>query len=1108
MGIAFGVRTSGTGIVRGPSGKATIAKTIAVLALSVVAALAFSAAKASAETCNETWKGTSESSWTEAKNWSPEKVPSATETACIGAGKSATLGTSVTVGAVNGAGTLTIFSASLQIAGVEHSSIGTLRLEGELSLSGELSVTSSFLAERSSKIKGPSQLTLASGASGMIGTPSECTPLTLDGTTLVNDGTLALGEEGKNTGAIIMSEKAQFDNAKIFNDYGGMSGCSGGEASFKNSEGESGAAITNTGSFTTSVTPRTLMAVFFVNEGELKVKQGELIILNGATGVGGIWAVESGATLATDSAISLTGDTWMGTGRFVITGNKVTATLLNGKLATVEVNSRAELAVPSAISAIGNLVLPGGTVTVNPTSLLNVTSSLSATNGATMTGTGEITLARGATGKVGQGSDCVAVTFKEGSFVNNGTITFGESGGSFGGTIELSEGARFDNAGTFIDDAVGTKCGKGELSIGEQGTPESRFTNGGTFKVNAGTKTIEVEPHFAIDGPIKVESGHLVIYHPIIPEGAKSRGGENPSTPKQRPSHCGGPVECATGDYYEVQTDLSVGGRGVGLNLTRTYNSQAAVEGILGPFGYGWSSPFSDHLKVEPSNHKATLVQANGSTVVFSESGGVFTAPVSSQDKLSGSEGAGYTLTLENQTKYVFNGKNDRLESVTDRNKNETTLSYNSEERLETITDPAKRSLTFKYHEGLVESVTDPMGHTVKYTYEGKDLATVTEPGETSPRWAFKYEANKVTEMIDGRGGKTINKYNGANQVELQTDPEGHVLKFEYGSFQTTITNEATGAVTYEEFSSENEPVVITHGFGSPEPSTETFTYNEAGEETTATDGNGHTTEFGYEEGNRTSETNADGDETRWGYNGTHDVISTTTPNNETTTIEREADGNAKKVERPAPKSEEQKTEYRYKEHGEVEEMIDPLGHHWKYGYNEHGDRTSEEDPEKDKRTWEYNEDSQVSRTTSPRGNVAGEEAAKYATKIERDAQNRATSVVEPPGEGDLFAKSFTHREPREVAFGEPASLAVDKTGASGSPTPRTTTSCSSTQDTSSNNRSAKKAQRPASSKASAAWRSTHRATCSRSTQATTASRSTRVLTSGARLAPLAAYTS
>ncbi len=51
----------------------------------------------------------------------------------------------------------------------------------------------------------------------------------------------------------------------------------------------------------------------------------------------------------------------------------------------------------------------------------------------------------------------------------------------------------------------------------------------------------------------------------------------NPGEPNRPTCSLGRPVNCATGDQFVTQSDLSVGGRGPGLSLTRTYNSQLAV---------------------------------------------------------------------------------------------------------------------------------------------------------------------------------------------------------------------------------------------------------------------------------------------------------------------------------------------------------------------------------------------------------------------------------------------------------------------------------------------------------------------------------------------------
>jgi RHS repeat-associated protein len=515
------------------------------------------------------------------------------------------------------------------------------------------------------------------------------------------------------------------------------------------------------------------------------------------------------------------------------------------------------------------------------------------------------------------------------------------------------------------------------------------------------------------------------------------------------------PVDCETGNLVEAQTDIDVPALGVPFALKRTYNSQAAVEASSpGLFGYGWSSSFSDHLEINPSSDMATVVQANGSTVDFFgdvEVPGTLTGPAWSQATLVHTEADTYEYTLPDQETLTFNSSG-RLLSESERNGNTTSVSYNEEESCEggchkvlksiQITDPAGRKITLALNgDGEVESATDPMGHVVKYGYEAGDLVSVTKPGESSPRWTFKYNgSHEMTELLNGLGGKTTNEYNEVHQVVSQTSPLGEKSAFKYekiggsegygsalvceesgeeeenaesiepwevsGGFyssppeqETTITNESTGAVEHEHFNSEDELDTLTRAAGTPDETTETFSYNAAGELTAATNGDKHTTEYGYDSaGDRTSEKNPDGDETKWEYNSNHDVTAVTEPNGEKTTIERDGHGNAIKVSRPAPGEATQTVKYKYKSDGELETMTDPLGHEWKYEYNGDGNRDSETDPEGNKRTWEHNEDSQLTATVSPRGNASGAEPANFKTTIERDAQGQPIKVTDPLG--------------------------------------------------------------------------------------------------------------
>jgi YD repeat-containing protein len=301
-------------------------------------------------------------------------------------------------------------------------------------------------------------------------------------------------------------------------------------------------------------------------------------------------------------------------------------------------------------------------------------------------------------------------------------------------------------------------------------------------------------------------------------------GKENPGEPNQKRACAGDPVSCATGNLTESQSDLSVGGRGVPLVLTRTYNAQGAVtQSSPGLFGYGWSSSFGDHLTINSAAGTVTVVQANGSAVIFKSIGGPgeLTAPQWAQAKLVLNGDGTYTYTLPTQETFHFDASG-RLLSETDRSGNTTTMNRSAEGRLESVTDAAGRKLMLTYNtEGQVESVKDPMGHTVKYTYESGNLASVTLPGEASARWQYKYDSShRLTTVTNGRGGKTTNEYDSSNRVISQKDPAERTTSFEYEPQHTTITNKATGSVTKEVFTDiqrEHREIHLRRGGGPKE---------------------------------------------------------------------------------------------------------------------------------------------------------------------------------------------------------------------------------------------------------------------------------------------------
>jgi RHS repeat-associated protein len=944
-----------------------------LVSLAAVAALTIAPAIASAEPlCTDTWTGPSTGNWNTAEDWSTG-VPTSSSVACIGTGKTVYITEGLAQAAVlDDKGGLWAERGTLELTDtLEASSVSVLTLKSRATVagSGSLDVAESLTCDEAS-LSGTGSFVIEAGASADL-----YDKVALSHGKLVNEGTITLVPE--NDGGIEMFEGTEVRNAGTFNantDTGGVGA----------SEPAAEPRFVNTGIVQTSLTERhgAKLGVHFDNEGVVNAKAGELIFNKYVESHGAnSWRSEGGEILFREAAIALTGGEW--SGKLVFVDANGTLESINASAAHVEMSFASLSVVLGSTVSIGEFFIGstysrlagGGKVVVTK----NFRWSYAAVGG----GFGSLVVLPGATGSIEGGP-----TIENYTLINEGTTTTTAG-------LEMREGSTIENDGTLI---FASSAGGIDGPTVEPTPPPNIgvITNNGLFETTS-SGTTNINAIFRDRGEVGEtrEDRFHFDYRENEPAEAEWGGVENPSAPERELPMCGESVSCS-GNFTQSQTDFAIGGRGVGLGLTRTYNSQAAAAGVHGAFGYGWSGSFSDHLVPEPASHLATLVQADGSSVAFAEgSGETFTAPAWSQDVLSGSASLGYKLTLEDQTVYRFSGAG-RLESVTDRNGNATTLAYNGAGELETITDPAGRKIKLAYNaEGLIESAEDPMKHVVKYTYEGGNLMTVTQPGEAGLRWQFKYESHKLTELVDGRGGKTLVKYSGS-QVSEEVDPMSRATTFEYQSFATKTTNHATGAVTMQYLTSSGMGSAVTKGYGTSLATTERSTYNAADELLTSTDGDGHTTKYTYENGNRTSMVDPGGDETKWTYDSTHDIHTTTTPDGETTTTERNSDGDPETISRPAPASATQVTKYSYDAHGDETSTENPLKQVWKYEYDGAGNRTAEIDPEGDKRTWGYNEDSQESSMVSPRGHVAGATEAAYTTTTERDAQGRPIKVLAP----------------------------------------------------------------------------------------------------------------
>ena len=420
--------------------------------------------------------------------------------------------------------------------------------------------------------------------------------------------------------------------------------------------------------------------------------------------------------------------------------------------------------------------------------------------------------------------------------------------------------------------------------------------------------------------------------------------GSSDAAPNARNCHSADPVDCASGDFWQTFTDVSIGGRGPGLKLTRTYNTlNGATPGI---FGYGWSSSLDQHLTfTEDGTIMVTLDDGSQIPATPNESGG-FTLPASADSTFQLNTDGTYTLT-RHATEFLTFSAAGKLLALRDLNGYQTTFAYNGSGQLATVTDTSGRTLSVTFgSNGFVSSVTDPLGRTTSYSYDSAgDLTSTTDPmGRT---WSFSYdEQHRMLKMTDPRGGVVTNTYDTQSRVIAQTDPAGLTTTFAYtgDNFSslggTTTITDPHGSVTIERYD-DGFMTQIIKGAGTPQQGTWSYTYdpNTLGT-TSTTDPKGHVTTSTYDAtGQVLSTTDPLGHETTYTYNELQEVLTSTTPLGKKTTRTYDASGNLTSVTDPVGNV----TKYSYEDShpGDLTAIADPEGRVERLTYDSDGDVAS-----------------------------------------------------------------------------------------------------------------------------------------------------------------------
>ena len=291
----------------------------------------------------------------------------------------------------------------------------------------------------------------------------------------------------------------------------------------------------------------------------------------------------------------------------------------------------------------------------------------------------------------------------------------------------------------------------------------------------------------------------------------------------------GDPVNLATGDYYDAQTDLTIPGAGIPLTFNRTYDAAAArAEATAnppqsGPIGFGWTDNLNMSVTTATVNNNpiATVTQANGSQLTFqyyaqnagepTGTGGKTWCPSDASAGVWCPTAPRFIATLANSA-----GESGGTWTFTNNRQSPITYSFNSGGALTQITDKNGDALKGVAYSPGTGQVACP----------GADTCTAWESipaGESSPA-ATLVEAFNVTQLASVFDAASSTQeatfgYSGtgcSSDLCSVSDPGSLSTTFQYdGQYDlTTISGPAAGQVTTNTYSSGQitEQVIATGG--------------------------------------------------------------------------------------------------------------------------------------------------------------------------------------------------------------------------------------------------------------------------------------------------------
>jgi RHS repeat-associated protein len=456
----------------------------------------------------------------------------------------------------------------------------------------------------------------------------------------------------------------------------------------------------------------------------------------------------------------------------------------------------------------------------------------------------------------------------------------------------------------------------------------------------------------------------------------------------------------------------------LGRTYSYSYDGNGNLTQVTDPLGHTWSFTYDgNHLLLTMTDPRGGTVtnaydsqdrvtsqtDADGNTTTWaytgdptSSSGGTttITDPLGNQtvytyidlELMAVTRGAGTASAAT--TSYTYDPATLGLATVTDPNGNVTVNTYDSNGNLLTTTDPLGLTTSYSYNgSDQVLTKTSPLGETTSNSYDGNgNLQSVTDPLGNTTSYAYGDSAHPgdVTSMTDPDGNVTSYTYDTYGDVaSITVSPSSGVS--DTAAYVYNTDSERTCQASPNATAAN----VTCPPAGSPPVSdTTATTYNAAGEMTSVTNPDGHTTGYAYDsDGNLGQVTDPNGNVTQYSYNGNNQQTKITLPDGTTQSSGYNANGSLTSRTDGAGNV----THYGYDALNRLISTTDPLGKTASYAYDLAGNQISLTSPSGQVTSYTYDQ-------ANERTGISYSDGTTPGVSYTYDADGRRFSMTDGTG--------------------------------------------------------------------------------------------------------------